>query len=412
MKGKLYFNERQRVTQWWVWAIVIGLNILVLLFLYFQVIQGEPIGNNPVSDTGLYIIAIFIFILSIFFLYFYRLDTEIREEGIYVRVSPFHWNFVFYSWDEIEESYVRKYKPLLEFGGWGLRGWGDNKAFTARGEFGIQLILKNGKKRLVGTSRPQDAEDALVELGKIELEGNFAKQVKQYIKYRPDYPPILFEYLYAHCNKFENAWDCGCGNGKVALPLAEKFPIVYGTDISNQLLKYAPSHPNIIYRVGKAEEIRIDRQFDLITVAQSIHWFKFDPFYENIRRHLKPDGILAVFGYDLPKIDENCDPLAEKLFYDILEDYWDPAIEHIISKYKTIPFPFKEVHTPEFTNQRWWTLEDITGYFRSWSAVQNYIDHTGEDPIDLIREDLRKAWGDNEHKPIQFRIFLRLGKQE
>jgi hypothetical protein len=410
MRGKLYFKERQRATQWWIWAIVIGLDILVLLLIYFQVIKGQEIGNQTLSDTGVYIITFFVILLTIFPIWIFRLDTEIREEGIYVRVFPFHLKYVFYPWEKIEEAYVRKYKPLREYGGWGLRGLGANRAFNAKGDMGIQLILTNGNKRLIGTCEPDEAEDALEALGKLELKGQFAKQAKEYIRYRPDYPDILFDTIYSHCTNYNYAWDCGCANGKVAIPLADKFPIVYGTDISSRLLKYAPAHPNIIYRTGEAEKIQLNHQFDLITVAQAIHWFEFEPFYDNIRKHMHPDGIIAVFGYGLLNIDAQCNPIAEKLFYEILDDYWDPAIEHINTEYKEIPFPFDEIESPEFTYNIWWSFEEVIGFIRSWSAVQNYIDREGENPLDLIKEEFKTAWGPSKMKLIQFPIFLRMGK--
>ncbi len=37
----------------------------------------------------------------------------------------------------------------------------------------------------------------------------------------------------------------------------------------------------------------------MITVAQAIHWFDFEKFYAEVKRILKPSGIIAVIGYGL-----------------------------------------------------------------------------------------------------------------
>jgi len=57
--------------------------------------------------------------------------------------------------------FVRKYSPLFEYGGWGLRWSLNGKAVNVRGNMGIQVVLKNGSRILIGTSNPEDAKMAL-----------------------------------------------------------------------------------------------------------------------------------------------------------------------------------------------------------------------------------------------------------
>ena len=62
----------------------------------------------------------------------------------------------------MEQCYVRKYSPLREYGGWGVRGsFGKNKAYNVKGNQGIQIELKKGGKVLVGTQRKTEAQQVI-----------------------------------------------------------------------------------------------------------------------------------------------------------------------------------------------------------------------------------------------------------
>jgi len=105
---------------------------------------------------------------------------------------------------------------------------------------------------------------------------NFSTASAQYAQFRPDYPAELFEYLYTRVADFQQAWDCGTGNGQVALALAERFASVQATDLSANQIANATPHPRVHYGVCRAEASPFSaQQFDLITVAQALHWFDF-----------------------------------------------------------------------------------------------------------------------------------------
>jgi hypothetical protein len=105
------------------------------------------------------IIVIFIILLMLSFLY-----VRIEKEGIIVRFFPFHLKPKVYLWSDIESLEVRKYKPLREFGGWGIKGTKSNKVFNISGDKGLQITFKSGKKLLIGTAEPQKLEIALLEI--------------------------------------------------------------------------------------------------------------------------------------------------------------------------------------------------------------------------------------------------------
>lgn len=156
--GMILFRECQRFRQWWLWLILIGANIPLLWALWQQSREGAPL------DPGDLLLGNGILLLVIFLLLALRLDTEIRNDGVYVRFFPFALRLKRYGWEEIEKAYVRPYKPLLEYGGWGIRYGRKGKALNVSGNMGLQLELKNGKKLLIGTRKPEALQAVIEEL--------------------------------------------------------------------------------------------------------------------------------------------------------------------------------------------------------------------------------------------------------
>jgi hypothetical protein len=85
-----------------------------------------------------------------------KMVTQIRKDGIYVRFPPFQSSFVKYSWIDIAELYIRKYDPLTEYNGWGMKTGVSGRCFTIKGDTGIQLMLQNGSRVLIGTQKPDE----------------------------------------------------------------------------------------------------------------------------------------------------------------------------------------------------------------------------------------------------------------
>ena len=241
------------------------------------------------------------------------------------------------------------------------------------------------------------------------MKDNFSSKSSSYAKYRPTYPQELYQFLKEKLDKTEKAWDCGTGNGQVAGALAKFFKEVQATDISQQQLDNAIIQHNIHYSVQAAEKTNFpDNSFDLITVAQAIHWFNFEAFYKEVARVLKPDGIIAVIGYSLFKSNPETDEVILKFYHDIVGPFWDEERKYLDEKYKTIPFPFKELESPVFEQEYEWTFNHLMGYLKTWSAVKHYEKANGENPVALIEEELKATFG-AENKVV-FPILFRLGK--
>jgi len=96
-----------------------------------------------------------------------NLTTQIRSDGIYVRFSPFRPSFVKFSWNDIEDVYLRNYDAMTEYFGWGYRIGPNGIGYIVAGNVGIQIILRNGNKVLVTTQRPHEVKDVLQKIAAV-----------------------------------------------------------------------------------------------------------------------------------------------------------------------------------------------------------------------------------------------------
>lgn len=244
------------------------------------------------------------------------------------------------------------------------------------------------------------------------MKDNFSKQASAYAKFRPHYPDEMINYVVSFVQNRETGLDMATGNGQIANKLAPFFQTVYATDISENQLKNATRSENIIYKIESAEATNFDdNQFDLITVAQAVHWFKFDAFYTEIHRILKPDGIFAILGYGLFSTNPQSDKILLDFYHNIVGPYWDAERKYVDENYETIPFPLDEIETKKFSNRFEWTFEQLTGYLATWSATQHYKDKNNKNPVDLIYDELKYSWEKGDRK-VTFPLLLRIGKQK
>ncbi|MEW6165295.1 MAG: methyltransferase domain-containing protein [Pseudomonadota bacterium] len=225
---------------------------------------------------------------------------------------------------------------------------------------------------------------------------HFSRQAPDYAKYRPGYPPALFSWLAERTPGHELAWDVGCGSGQAAEPLAAHFHRVLATDLSTAQIGQAKLHPRVEYRASPCEASGLpDACCDLVTVAQAIHWFDFDAFYAEVRRVLKPGGLLAAWTYTLLRGEPAINATIEKFYAEALAPWWPPQRRWVELGYVGMPFPFAAVSpTPTFEIRLHWTLADLVNYIGTWSAVQRCSAATGRDPTKELSESLRPCWGD------------------
>ena len=198
----------------------------------------------------------------------------------------------------------------------------------------------------------------------------FSTQSDSYRRFRPGYPEELFQYLADLCQFKQLAWDCATGNGQAATALAPFFDRVAATDASPEQIARAETHEKIDYSVATAENSGLaETSVDLITVANAVHWFDIPAFYNEAKRVMRDNAVIAVWCYETitPKSE-----LAEALapLHSALHDYWQPNLQHVWSHYKELAFPFEEIASPEFFMSLDWKLDEYLGFVSSWSSVQ------------------------------------------
>lgn len=234
----------------------------------------------------------------------------------------------------------------------------------------------------------------------------------QYAQSRPRYPRNFYDFLISFVNHQEILWDCACGNGQVAIDLVGDFKKVFATDINENQIKNAFKHPKINYAVSPSENTSFpNNYFDLIGVAQAMHWFDLDAFFKEVDRVLKPDGILAIFGYGFVKINHEVDQILEQVLHSEIDKYWSEGNSLLISEFKGVDFPFKNIDTPSFNMNQAWQRTDLLTYLDTWSAVKRYNEKNNSNIVEILKQHLEPLWDSNEYKTAKMDLYSYIRKK-
>ena len=148
---KILFEERQKFNQWWLWVI-----LLVLPLLSIIPFNSDGINYNYVL-IGIAIPLIF---------YFFELRTFVTKEGLHYQFFPFHLKKHLIKLDEIEKIEALQYKPLGDYGGWGIRYGFKGKTYNVSGNKGVKVHLKNKKNILFGSQKHNELAQILKKIKK------------------------------------------------------------------------------------------------------------------------------------------------------------------------------------------------------------------------------------------------------
>lgn len=242
------------------------------------------------------------------------------------------------------------------------------------------------------------------------MKDNFSDKSHNYKKFRPDYPIELFEFVTNLSINQDRALDCGTGNGQIASHLTAYFKEVYAIDISRAQLEHSPLQKVVHYSVQMAENTTFPSLFfDLITVGQAVHWFDLPKFFAEADRILKPGGVLALIGYQLPRISPALDKMLDDYYARILGEYWDPERKHIDNQYRDICFPYPEIPTPIFSIELHWSFADFMGYLGTWSALKHFMEKKQKNPLNELQNEIISVWAAEKEKYVKFPLFMRIG---
>jgi len=143
MPPGIVYHERQPF-EYYVYAIA-GAAIVVLAVL-------PP--HLPVNNA-----VIVVLLLAMHLLFE---ETTVTRDAVEVRFGyllPMYRRTIARA--DIAEARAETYSPIGEFGGWGIRGLGGNVALNARGNRGVRLTLRDGRRILIGSQRPEELAAAL-----------------------------------------------------------------------------------------------------------------------------------------------------------------------------------------------------------------------------------------------------------
>ncbi len=152
------FSEVQKFRQHLLWALLF-LPLLAVTVTAVMVMRSLRAGDAPAGLLGLVggVGAIVALVTSFFIAG--ALETEVGQEGLSVRFRPFRGRVI--SFEEIASADAREYSPIREYGGWGYRISPAGRAYNVSGRHGVQLVLKDGSRILIGSQRADELAAAV-----------------------------------------------------------------------------------------------------------------------------------------------------------------------------------------------------------------------------------------------------------
>ncbi len=244
----------------------------------------------------------------------------------------------------------------------------------------------------------------------MSFKDHFSTQAAVYAQSRPTYPAAWFAELARLTPGHDLAWDAGAGNGQASVGLAAQFAQVIATEPSAAQLAEATAHPKVKYlQSAETAPMIADGTVDLVTVAQAVHWFDRPKFYTEVKRVLRPGGVVALWAYELGIISPEIDAAVRRFYKGAIKDYWPAERVHIETAYRDFEFPFRELPWPKAEMQLDWTLANLAAYLRSWSAVVRYRKERGIDPVEELERELAPIWGAGARR-VTWPLVGRLGR--
>lgn len=232
-----------------------------------------------------------------------------------------------------------------------------------------------------------------------------------YARFRPRYPDELARFLCSVAPDTRLALDVGCGTGQLTVQLARHFDHVVGVDTSAEQIANAAAHPRIAYQCAPAEQLpQPERSASLVAAAQAAHWFTLPEFYCDVRRVLKPGGVLALITYGTPRLEDKVEGRFSRFYRREIGPYWPAQRKLVDEGYAAIDFPFREFAAPPLSIQLEWSLAELLGYISTWSAVRQAAKLGRSEILVHFAGDLANAWGDPDtRRSIVWPIHMRIG---
>lgn len=208
----------------------------------------------------------------------------------------------------------------------------------------------------------------------MDSKKRFSNRVENYIKYRPSYPDsvIIFIYESIGLSKNEIVADVGSGTGIFSRLLLEKGNKVYSVEPNKEMREAAErelSHyRNFISIQGSAEETMLENNsIDIITSAQSFHWFDRDKSKLEFKRILKPEHKIILIWNRRKTDADNFSIEYEELLKTYANDYKEVRHENIGEDDLELFFHEEKYSKKSFPNYQVFDFEGLLGRLLSSS---------------------------------------------
>ncbi len=161
MLPDLLFEETQRFRQPWIFAIVALAACASLLPTGLVITGVAPADAGGIVSmivgavAGLGVCAL---------LLGSHLRTEVRSDGLYIRYIPFHRKEQRIALDAGARVEALTYRPIAEYGGWGIRYGRNGRAYNVYGNRGVLITYTNGRTLLIGSQRAEELAAAILRL--------------------------------------------------------------------------------------------------------------------------------------------------------------------------------------------------------------------------------------------------------
>jgi hypothetical protein len=186
---------------------------------------------------------------------------------------------------------------------------------------------------------------------------------------------------------------------------------VVATDASAEQIGQLPAHSRIRRYAAPAEASGLaPGSVDLVTVAQALHWLPLPEFWDEARRVLCSEGVIAVWTYGNQRLDHpELDRRLESFYHSVVGPYWPPERRLVETGYRTVDFPFTELEPPTFDMSLEWSLSALLAYVRTWSATHRFVKQCGFDPVVELGRELEADWGSGVRR-VRWPLSLRVGR--
>jgi len=238
---------------------------------------------------------------------------------------------------------------------------------------------------------------------------DFSPLAAIYASTRPGYPADLYAWLAGQVRSHELAWDTSTGNGQAAVGLLSAFRLVAASDLSMAQLRHAPPRERMVTWAGRAERSPlVSGSADLVVAAAAVHWFDLDAFWTELTRVTRSGGVFAAWTYHVGHVEGEHAPVVAEFCATKVRSYFGSGAALVDDRYEGIHPPGTALDAPRFHVAADWTLDQLAGFVRSWSAVRKCTEETGRDPVVDLVAQLGRTWSDPE-RPSRFRwpIYLK-----